>query len=125
MAVRRGAAWSSWRKPEKRRGACGRGPFPAHEFHYAALEDLAPEAHFAYRVRRGTGVDGRRDGVVIGSLMASFSHLRNTLAHPWVERFVEFARRARVAASSAPAAAGFDAPAAGAQARTLNQAGRL
>jgi cobyrinic acid a,c-diamide synthase len=102
----------------------GARPFPAHEFHYAALEHLAPQAHFAYRVRRGAGVDGRRDGVVIGSLMASFSHLRNTLAHPWVERFVEVARRARVA-SSAPAEPGFDAPAASLPAGALNQGGRL
>ena len=96
------------------------GPFPAHEFHYAALEDLAPEAHFAYRVRRGTGVDGRRDGVVIGSLMASFSHLRDTLASPWVERFVSFARRARVRAF-APIG---DGAVAGAQSRIVNQVGR-
>jgi len=26
---------------------------PAHAFHHAALEDLAQEVHFAYRVRRG------------------------------------------------------------------------
>ena len=103
----------------------GARPFPAHEFHYAALEDLAPQIHFAYRVRRGAGVDGRRDGVVIGSLMASFSHLRNTLAHPWVERFVEFARRARVSASSAAEQTGYDALAAGAQARAMSEGGRL
>jgi cobyrinic acid a,c-diamide synthase len=103
----------------------GPGPFPAHEFHYAALEDLAPEAHFGYRVRRGAGVDGRRDGVVIGSLMAGFSHLRNTLAHPWVERFVEFARAARGAAATATAEARFDAPAAIAQPLAMSEGWRL
>ncbi len=76
----------------------GDGPFPAHEFHYAALEALAPEIDFAYQVRRGSGIDGRHDGVVIGSLLASFSHLRETRAHPWVERFVDFARGMRMRA---------------------------
>ncbi len=89
--------------------SAGPGPIPAHEFHYAALEGLAPRAEFGYLVRRGTGIDGRRDGVVIGSLMASFSHLRNTVAHPWVERFVDYARFARSATSRAKAKTGFAA----------------
>jgi hypothetical protein len=84
------------------------------------LEDLAPEAHFAYRARRGAGVDGRRDGVVIGSLMASFSHLRNTLGHLRVERFVEFARRAP---GSASAERRFDGSSASPAAREASQAG--
>ena len=100
------------------------GPFPAHEFHYAALEDLAPEAHFGYRVRRGAGIDGLRDGVVIGSLMASFSHLRNTLAHPWVERFVDSVRSARTQASPDPARTGFAAPAGRPQAHAAARSGR-
>ena len=99
----------------------GPGPFPAHEFHYAALEDLAPRAEFGYLVRRGTGIDGRRDGVVIGSLMASFSHLRNTLAHPWVERFVNYVRNVGAHASRAPAATGFAAPGAVAIAARLGE----
>ena len=99
----------------------GPGPFPAHEFHYAALEDLAPRAEFGYLVRRGTGIDGRRDGVVIGSLMASFSHLRNTLAHPWVERFVNHVRNVGAHASRAPAATGFAAPGAVAIAARLGE----
>jgi cobyrinic acid a,c-diamide synthase len=77
----------------------GGGVFPAHEFHYAALEGLAPRIDFAYCVRRGAGVDGRGDGIVLGSLVASFSHLRDTLAHPWVARFVDFARGHRRGAS--------------------------
>ena len=109
---RRGAALSCWRKLEKRPGALAAAPFPAHEFHYAALEDLAPEIDFAYRVRRGAGVDGRHDGVVIGSLMASFSHLRRH-ARPSVGRALR-RLRARQRAASPPRAGAkpaFDAPA--------------
>lgn len=76
-----------------------RGRLPAHEFHHAGIEGLPPESDFAWRVRRGAGVDGGSDGVVIGSLVAGFSHLRDTLDTPWVERFVGFAREQRKAIS--------------------------
>ena len=95
------------------------GAFAAHEFHYAALEALAPESDFAYRVRRGAGIDGLHDGVVIGSLLASFSHLRDTRAHPWVERFVDFARLRRMRASSASAPAKPEAPTSRARMRAM------
>ena len=68
---------------------------PAHEFHYAGLENLAPETRFAYRVRRGFGIDGTRDGIVIGNMLASFSHLRDTSRHHWAERFTAFIRQSR------------------------------
>ncbi len=68
---------------------------PAHEFHYAALENVDPACRFAYRMRRGYGVDGARDGIVIGALLASFSHLRDTSRHHWARRFVTFVRQTR------------------------------
>ncbi|MGO9357434.1 MAG: cobyrinate a,c-diamide synthase [Xanthobacteraceae bacterium] len=68
---------------------------PAHEFHYAALENIAPDCRFAYRVRRGYGIDGRHDGIVIGNLLANFSHLRDTSRNHWARRFVAFVRETR------------------------------
>ncbi|MGO9007499.1 MAG: cobyrinate a,c-diamide synthase [Beijerinckiaceae bacterium] len=68
---------------------------PAHEFHYAALENVDPACRFAYRMRRGFGVDGRHDGIVIGNLLASFSHLRDTSRHHWARRFLAFIRETR------------------------------
>lgn len=65
---------------------------PAHEFHYAGLENLDKNPIFANRVLRGTGIDGENDGLVIGNLQAGFAHQRNTAANPWVERFVAFVR---------------------------------
>ena len=72
--------------------AFGQSPgraFPAHEFHYAALENISGDIDFAYRMRRGAGIDGGHDGVVVGSLLASFSHLRDAAGSPWVQRFLE------------------------------------
>jgi len=68
------------------------GSIPAHEFHYARLENLPDDLNYAYRVVRGAGIDGRHDGIVIGNLMAGFAHHRNTGANPWVKRFVNFVR---------------------------------
>jgi len=68
---------------------------PAHEFHYAALENLCAGQRFAYRMARGEGMGRGQDGIVIGNLLASFSHLRSSPRNPWVERFVAFVRRHR------------------------------
>lgn len=65
---------------------------PAHEFHYARLEGLPADATYAYRVRRGEGIDGINDGIVIGNTIAGFSHLRNTSRSRWAERFLDFVR---------------------------------
>jgi cobyrinic acid a,c-diamide synthase len=65
---------------------------PAHEFHYAGLENMSDDLSYAHRVVRGAGIDGSHDGMVIGNLQAGFAHHRNTRANPWVSRFVEFVR---------------------------------
>ncbi len=66
---------------------------PAHEFHYARLENLSGDSEFAYRILRGHGIDGQNDGLLVGNLTAGFVHHRNTDAHPWVHRFVQFVRK--------------------------------
>lgn len=65
---------------------------PAHEFHYARLENLAGDPRYAYRILRGHGVDGQHDGLIVGNLLAGFAHHRNTEKNPWVGRFVKFVR---------------------------------
>ncbi len=83
---------------------------PAHEFHHGALDALPADAVFAYEVLRGHGLDGRRDGLVQGNLLASFSHLRDTGLNRWAARFVAFVRRCkaqgavRIRTAPAPAA---------------------
>jgi len=65
---------------------------PAHEFHYARLENLSGGHDYAYRVLRGHGIDGQHDGLIVGNLQAGFTHHRNKEANPWVRRFVAFVR---------------------------------
>ena len=69
------------------------GPVHAHEFHHSTLENMAgTHWRYAYRVRRGCGIDGEKDGIVIGSLLASYSHLRDVEGCRWAERFVSYVR---------------------------------
>jgi cobyrinic acid a,c-diamide synthase len=65
----------------------------AHEFHYASLENLPANSDFAFKVTRGYGINGHHDGLVIGNVLATFSHHRNIGGNDWVERFVGFVRR--------------------------------
>nr|WP_259374504.1 cobyrinate a,c-diamide synthase [Calidifontimicrobium sp. SYSU G02091] len=71
-----------------------------HEFHHSSLDGLVPHTAFAYRVQRGHGVDGACDGVVVGRLVASYSHLRTGAGSDWAPRFVDFVRRCRATAAA-------------------------
>ena len=71
-----------------------------HEFHHSALENLAPDAAFAYQVERGHGVDGLHDGVRVHNLLASYAHLRTGAGSDWAPAFVDHVRRERGPAAS-------------------------
>jgi cobyrinic acid a,c-diamide synthase len=75
--------------PERRPGR----EFAAHEFHYSSLENISEPLDFAYEVTRGTGIDGKHDGIVINNLLACYSHMRDTRQHHWVSRFMEYVRQ--------------------------------
>ncbi|NLH79557.1 MAG: hypothetical protein GX458_01760, partial [Phyllobacteriaceae bacterium] len=80
-------------------GPVGEGTSPrrvrAHEFHYARLENLDPGLRYAWKVKRGDGITGADDGVVIANTLASFAHLRDTSRFDWAGRFVAFVRARR------------------------------
>lgn len=63
---------------------------PAHEFHYSKLDKTDPSLKYAYEVQRGTGVDGKHDGILYKNVLANYSHLRNVGKNPWAKRFVSF-----------------------------------
>jgi cobyrinic acid a,c-diamide synthase len=84
------------------------GPAPevlrAHEFHYSRLVNVESTLRYAYRVQRGHGIDGERDGIVLHNTLASYAHLRSVAGHDWPARFVAFARAQRAARGLAQAA---------------------
>ena len=61
----------------------------AHEFHYSSLTNLGTGVRYAYRVKRGHGVDGNHDGILYKNIFASYAHLHNTLRNPWIDGFLE------------------------------------
>ncbi|MDE2118679.1 MAG: hydrogenobyrinic acid a,c-diamide synthase (glutamine-hydrolyzing) [Betaproteobacteria bacterium] len=67
----------------------------AHEFHYSSLENLPPDIRYAYRVERGYGIDGARDGLVLHNLLASYTHLRTIGSCYWATRFAAFVWRTK------------------------------
>jgi cobyrinic acid a,c-diamide synthase len=79
-------------------GALEGREFPAHEFHYSSLVGLPDTTRFAYRVLRGTGIDGAHDGIVHKHLLACYTHQRDVSNNRWAARFVDFVRRCRAAA---------------------------
>ena len=62
----------------------------AHEFHYSDIKLPNKKYKFAYDVKRGYGINGKKDGLVYKNLLASYTHLRNTKQSKWVEDFVNF-----------------------------------
>ena len=62
----------------------------AHEFHYSRLSLDAKLSNYAYKVKRGYGVNGKYDGIKYKNLLATYSHLRDTKKTKWITNFLEF-----------------------------------
>ena len=61
-----------------------------HEFHYSRVLWLREgKAYLAHRVRRGTGIDGDRDGLCFKNVLASYSHLHALGSTQWADALVE------------------------------------
>lgn len=65
---------------------------PAHEFHYSHLENLPAGLNYAYRVKRGHGMDGNHDGYVHHNLLAAYCHRRGSGERGWIAPFLEKVR---------------------------------
>ena len=61
-----------------------------HEFHHSKLVK-AEGLKFAYRMRRGRGVDGKVDGVIYKNVFAAYTHLHALGVPQWAEAFVSLA----------------------------------
>lgn len=72
---------------------CASGVVKAHEFHYSSIENLPSDLKYAWHVERGHGVDGKRDGILVHNLLASYCHLRMAGGCSWTDRFVAFIRQ--------------------------------
>ncbi|MBF0623898.1 MAG: cobyrinate a,c-diamide synthase [Magnetococcales bacterium] len=64
-----------------------------HEFHYSHVTRLGPGARFAYRVRRGTGLDGLHDGLLHHNILASYAHIHAAGSPGWAPFLARFWRQ--------------------------------
>ncbi|MFO7895129.1 MAG: cobyrinate a,c-diamide synthase [Longimicrobiales bacterium] len=79
--------------------------FRGHEFHHTYVRSASEEdLTWAFRVRRGYGFDGERDGLCRHQVLASYTHVHALSVSSWAPGLVNAARRFRIHA--APAAAG-------------------
>ena len=65
-----------------------------HEFHHSKIH-FESEAPCAYRIERGHGIDGNRDGVVYNNVMASYMHLHALGTTEWADGFIRLVSKAR------------------------------
>lgn len=63
-----------------------------HEFHYSRLVPL-PAGPFGFDVSRGTGIDGRHDGMVRGRVLGSYLHMHALSRLDWGKRLLDAALR--------------------------------
>ncbi len=64
-----------------------------HEFHYSTLHGKLSDLDMAYAVKRGYGIDGHGDGIMLNNTLATYCHQRHTENNPWVRRFINFIQR--------------------------------
>jgi cobyrinic acid a,c-diamide synthase len=78
-----------------------------HEFHYSRLLWLREgETRLAFKVKRGAGIDGKRDGLCRKNVLATYSHFHALGTAEWGQALVEKARKYRLSKKSATAAGG-------------------
>jgi len=64
-----------------------------HEFHYSRiLSRKKDEGHLVFRVKRGIGMDGKRDGLCRKNVLATFTHVHALGTREWTEGLVGRAR---------------------------------
>ncbi len=64
-----------------------------HEFHYSGVSRCGEGVEFAYRVVRGHGIDGERDGLLYRNIFASYAHIHTDGAPGWADFLRRFWQR--------------------------------
>lgn len=76
-----------------------------HEFHHSRVINAATDRlGFAYRVRRGVGIDGRNDGLVYRNVLAAYSHIHAVAEPGWAPSLVARAAEYRESRFAIPVA---------------------
>lgn len=82
-----------WPADNSSRSSTLNAPISAHEFHYSHLINIDEPLNFAYKIHRGSGIDGQHDGIIYKNLLACYAHLQDTSQNHWAKRFIQFIHR--------------------------------
>jgi cobyrinic acid a,c-diamide synthase len=66
-----------------------------HEFHYSRPVNLDALLPMAYGMKRGSGIDGARDGLLYKNVLACYTHLHALGTPEWAPAMIEKARAYR------------------------------
>jgi len=66
-----------------------------HEFHYSRVCHIDGHPIMAYDVERGSGVDGRADGIVYKNVLAAYTHIHALATPQWAPAMIRNARAHR------------------------------
>jgi cobyrinic acid a,c-diamide synthase len=66
-----------------------------HEFHYTYMQSSADDLAFAFRVHRGHGFDGERDGLCHRNVLACYTHVHALGTESWAPALIQAAVRFR------------------------------
>ncbi|MEG6512131.1 cobyrinate a,c-diamide synthase [Desulforamulus ruminis] len=64
-----------------------------HEFHHSRVVNLDEDCNFAFRVRRGHGINGEYDGLHYKNVVALYNHIHALVEKDWAKEFVHMALR--------------------------------
>lgn len=67
-----------------------------HEFHYSRVAEPGALTVMAYRMTRGSGIDGARDGLVYKNVVAAYTHLHALATPEWAPAMLRKARDHRL-----------------------------
>ncbi|MDH4201011.1 MAG: cobyrinic acid a,c-diamide synthase, partial [Spirochaetia bacterium] len=63
----------------------------AHEFHFSVLENLPGNFPFQFSMKRGSGIAGKKDGILYKNLLGTYTHFHCLAAPWWSQAFVNAA----------------------------------
>ncbi|MGE5172222.1 MAG: cobyrinate a,c-diamide synthase [Betaproteobacteria bacterium] len=66
-----------------------------HEFHYSRVTQIDEHLPMAYHVERGSGIDGRGDGIIYKNVLGSYTHIHALATPQWAPAMVRMARERR------------------------------
>jgi cobyrinic acid a,c-diamide synthase len=70
------------------------GTIRGHEFHYTYIKPpMGKGVRFAFRVERGHGFDGERDGLCIHNVLACYTHVHALGVESWAPSIVREAQK--------------------------------